>query len=79
MTSFLSFFKRRACLLVCATSAQALKPDRKLTYKTAGDVKLKLDVFTPQGLAPTDQRLSSSSEEAESTENPRISTSKPAT
>ena len=60
MTSFLSFFKRRACLLVCllvcATSAQALKPDRKLTYKTAGDVKLKLDVFNPQGLAPTDQR-----------------------
>jgi len=42
--------------LYTATSAQALKPDRKLTYKTAGDVKLKLDVFNPQGLAPTDQR-----------------------
>ena len=60
MTNSLSFFKWRACLFVClfvcAASAQALEPDRKVTYKTVGTVKLKLDVFNPQGLAPTDRR-----------------------
>ncbi len=37
-------------------SAQPLSPDHQVTYKTLGDVELKLDVFTPQGLEPTNQR-----------------------
>lgn len=39
-------------------TAQAgeLKPDRALVYKTVNGVKLKLHVFEPKGLKPTDQR-----------------------
>lgn len=56
MPNLSSFVKWCACLCACAASSQALEPDRQITYKTVGQVELKLDMFNPQGLEPTDQR-----------------------
>lgn len=50
------------CLLVSlahigfAAEAPNLKPDSKVVYKTVGDVKLSLHVFTPEGYQKTDRR-----------------------
>lgn len=53
--------KRLLLFFVCAAlqvtaPADELKPDRKLLYKTVDDVELKLHVFDPAGLEPSDQR-----------------------
>jgi len=39
-----------------AAETNVLKPDRLLTYKTVGGVTLKLHVFEPERLKPTDHR-----------------------
>ena len=39
-----------------AAETSVFKPDRVLTYKTAGDVTLKLHVFEPAGLKTNEQR-----------------------
>lgn len=43
-------------LAVHAAESPNLKPDRKVTYKNVGDVELKMDLFEPEGLKPTDSR-----------------------
>ena len=43
-------------LSVCAAETNAHRPDRVVTYKTVGDVTLKLHVFEPAGLKTNDQR-----------------------
>ncbi|TWU34102.1 Acetylxylan esterase precursor [Novipirellula aureliae] len=53
--------KRLLMLFICAalqvaTNADELRPDRELLYKTVDEVGLKLHVFEPADLKPSDQR-----------------------
>jgi len=43
--------------LTCALQAkETIVPDKQVVFKTVGDVQLKLHIFNPDGLKPTDQR-----------------------
>jgi len=43
--------------LTCALQAkETIVPDKQVVFKTVGDVQLKLHIFNPDGLKPTDKR-----------------------